>query len=370
MKRLTVDKPFVASVLILVVAGFFIFNSASLGLLAQGGEKYSSVAFSQTFFGLLLGTLALLITSRFPYKKWKKVAFFLFLISIVLTLLVFVPGLGFEHGGARRWILVFGVSFQTSELLKFGFIIYFAAWASSVKERITTFKFGLVPFLLMLGITGAILLLQPDTDTLAVIFAAGCAMFLAAGGRWRHVVLLLIIAVLGFVAIAQYRPYLQERLQTFLHPEEESLGAGYQIQQSLIAIGSGGFGGRGFGQSIQKFSFLPEPIGDSIFAVAAEEFGFLGSLVLIFLFLFFAFRGLKIAKRTEDSFGRLLVVGIVILIVSQAFVNMGAMLGILPLTGIPLPFVSHGGTALLFTLAEVGVAFNVSRFAHKFSIKR
>jgi cell division protein FtsW len=360
-KQHRVDKPFLVSVVILIVFGFFIFSSASLGLLARGGEQYSNVAFSQTFFGLFLGTIAMVVISRIPFKVWRKYSFWIFLLAVAMTLLVFTS-LGFEHAGARRWLFIGDFSFQPSEFLKFAFIVYFAALISAAKEKVGTVKFGLLPFLILISIVGAILLAQPDTDTFAVILAAGVAIFLISGGKWRHIVPLLIIAILGLFLIASVRPYVKQRIVTFIQPAENSLSSGYQIQQSLIAIGSGGVFGRGFGQSVQKFNFLPEPISDSIFAVAAEEFGLLGGIALIFLFLYFAFRGLKIAVRVEDTFGRLMVVGIVILIVAQAYLNIGAMLGVLPLTGIPLPFVSHGGTALMFTLAEVGIILNVSRY--------
>lgn len=360
MKKV-VDKYFLISVVVLIVCGFIIFSSASLGLLAKGGEKYSNVAFSQTFFGLFMGTLCFIATSKISYKFWKKHAFAIFAVSAVLTALVFVPGLGFSHGGAKRWLILFGFSFQPSELLKIAFIIYLATWISGIKEKIETVKYGLVPFMVILAIAGGILLAQPDTDTFAVMIASGLSMYLIGGGRWKHVLSLFLIAILGIALVAHLRPYVKQRLDTFLNPAQNSQTSGYQIQQSLIAIGSGGFAGKGFGQSIQKFNFLPEPIGDSIFAVAAEEFGFIGATIIIILFVFFAFRGLKIAVKTEDIFGRLLVVGIVILITSQAFLNIGAMLGVLPLSGIPLPFVSHGGTALLFTLAQMGIVLNVSK---------
>jgi len=197
---------------------------------------------------------------------------------------------------------------------------------------------------------------------LLVIAAAGLAMFVASGGRWRDVFVAAVIGA-GIISIVAFtRPYVMDRILTFIDPGRDPLGAGYQIQQSLIAIGSGQLTGRGFGQSIQKFNFLPEPVGDSIFAVAAEEFGFLGTILVLFLFCFFATRGLKIARQAPTQFSRLLVVGIVILIMVQAFINMGAMLGLLPISGIPLPFISHGGTALLFTLASVGIIINISRF--------
>jgi len=362
--RKALDKPFLAGVIILIIFGFFVFSSASLGLLAISGTKYSNVAFSQTFFGLFGGTIALLVLSRINYKFWKKYSFYIFAIALILTALVFTQ-FGYEHAGAKRWLLIAGHSFQPSELLKGAFIMYVATWISGIRERITTFKYGLLPLLIIVGLVGLILLNQPDTDTFFVIMISGFAMFLTAGGKWKHVLVMILIAALGLFLIASMRPYVKQRLLTFMRPDTNGLTTSYQIQQSLIAIGSGGISGRGFGQSIQKFNFLPEPTGDSIFAVAAEEFGFLGGVFIIALFVFFTIRGMKIASRVQDLFGRLLVVGIVILIVTQAFINIGAMLGVLPLTGIPLPFISHGGTSLLITLGLMGIVLSVSRMGER-----
>jgi cell division protein FtsW len=194
-----------------------------------------------------------------------------------------------------------------------------------------------------------------------MIVFSGMAIFLVAGGRWKYILVVIATAILAIGALALVRPYVMQRITTFLNPSDNAQGSGYQIQQSLIAIGSGGLFGRGFGQSIQKFNFLPEPIGDSIFAVEAEEFGFIGAVILILLYVLSSIRGLKIASRVHDQFGRLLVVGIVIMIVAQAFVNIGAMLGVLPLSGITLPFVSHGGTSLFITLLEVGIILSISK---------
>ncbi len=363
MKKIKIDIPFFISIAILVIGGFLIFSSASLGLLSNQGVKYANVSFNQTFFGLFLGTLACIITSHIDYKKYRQYAFYLFVGAVCATLLVFVPKIGIEHGGAHRWFYLGPISIQPSEFLKIAFIMYLSAWMASVKDKAQTFRYGFVPFIVLTAIVGAILLKQPDTDTFAVTFFAGVAIFIASGGRWRHVLLLLVGAVAGLGLIAYTRPYVMSRITTFLNPSANALGSGYQIQQSLIAIGSGGVTGRGFGQSIQKFNYLPEPIGDSIFAVASEEFGFVGAITIILLFIFFSFRGLKIATHVPDTFGRLMVVGIVIMVVSQAFVNIGAMVGVLPLSGIPLPFVSHGGTALFMTLAEVGIILNISKTA-------
>jgi cell division protein FtsW len=361
MKSKSIDRTFLVSIVLLIVAGFFIFSSAALGLKAREGISYSNVAIKQFVIGFVAGGIILVIASKIPFKFWRKYAFLIFLISIIGCILVFVPVIGFEHGGAKRWINLGAFTFQPAEILKLGAIVYFAAWSATIKDKIKTFKFGAMPLFVVIGIVGTLLLKQPDTGTFMVVFAGLVAVFIAAGGRWKHVFILFLICVVGVFLLAMMRPYLKSRIMTFVDPSRDSQGAGYQIQQSLIAIGSGGILGRGFGQSIQKFNFLPEPIGDSIFAVASEEFGFFGATILIVLFLFFALRGYKIAAKTHDQFGSLLAVGIITVIVSQAFINMGAMLSILPLTGVPLAFVSHGGSAMLFNLAEAGIVLNISK---------
>jgi len=362
MKHADIDKPLLLSIIVLSIVGFFIFTSASLSLLAREDSRFSNVAFSQTVFGLFLGTVALIVTSKISYRFWKKHALILFLASLSLTALVFIPFLGYEHGGARRWLTIGSFSFQPSEVLKIGYIIYLAAWIANIKNGVKTFSYGFLPFAIITSVVGLILLNQPDTDTFFVIFLAGLSLFWVGGARFKYIALIILIALIGLFSIVIMRPYLTDRLSTFLDPNQDSLGSSYQIQQSLIAVGSGGIVGRGFGKSIQKFNFLPEPIGDSIFAVAAEEFGFIGSVGIVLMFLFFAFRGLKIATRAPDMFGGLVAVGIVILISSQAFINIASMLNVFPLSGIPLPFVSHGGTALLVTLAGVGILLNISKY--------
>lgn len=356
-----VDKPFLFTSIILMVVGFFIFSSASLGLLAKESSNYSGVAFSQMVLGLFLGTVAMIGTSRLDFRIWRSLAFWIFLLAVTLNILVLVPSIGFEHAGARRWLMLGTVSFQTSEVMKIAFILYFAAWAASIKDRIKTFRSGFLPLLILFAISAVLLLKQPDTDNLILIILTGVVMFVAAGGKWRYVFLIALAGIIGIIFLAYTKPYIMQRITTFFDPQADALGASYQIQQSLIAIGSGGLFGRGFGQSVQKFTYLPEPVGDSIFAVAAEEFGFVGSLFLLTIFIFFATRGLKVASRTPNTFGRLTIVGIVIMIVSQAFVNIGAMLGVIPLSGITLPFISHGGTSLFVTLFEVGIVLSISR---------
>lgn len=209
------------------------------------------------------------------------------------------------------------------------------------------------------------MLLQPDTDSLAVMGVAGLAMFIVTGARMRDVAGMFGVAIILLIILAMMRPYVMDRFTTFLHPEADPLGSGWQINQSLIAVGSGGFLGRGYGQSIQKFNYLPEATSDAIFAVYAEELGFIGCLILLSLYVLFAFRGYRIATHAKDLFGTLLVVGIVTAIVFQTFLNIAGMLALAPLSGLPLPFMSHGGTALLFTLASVGIILNVSKYQRK-----
>lgn len=365
MKRLKVDIPFLISIFILVAAGYLIFSSASLGLLSSQAVKYSHIAFNQTFYGLFLGTIFCIIASQIDYRIYRKYAFYIYVFAVLLTLCVFIPQIGVEHGGAHRWIKIGPLSFQPSEFLKIGFIIFLSAWIASVKDKVRTFRYGLLPFIILTIITGVVLLIQPDTDTFAITVFAGLAIYIVGGGRWKSILVLGIIGIMIVGLLVYTRPYFKSRITTFLNPSQNALGSGYQIQQSLIAVGSGGVFGRGFGQSIQKFNVLPEPIGDSIFAVASEEFGFVGAVSIILLFIFFAFRGLKIASKTPDNFGRLMVVGIVIMITTQAFVNMAAMVGVLPLSGITLPFISHGGTALFMTLIEVGIILNISKSQKK-----
>ncbi|MBI5126677.1 MAG: cell division protein FtsW [Candidatus Taylorbacteria bacterium] len=355
-----IDTPLLASILGLVIAGFLVFVSASLGLLARDTAQFGSVAMNQTI-SLILGLTLFWIMSRVNYRYVRKYAFYILVGALLSNLLLFIPALSLHHGGATRWLDFGFVTFQPSELLKIGFIIYVAAWLSMIKEKVTTLGSGIIPFCILLGILSVLLLIQSDTNTLAVVAFTGICMLYAAGAKLRHIAIIIFIGIAGIAMVAMLRPYAQQRIMTFLNPANDPQGAGYQIQQSLIAIGSGGMWGRGFGQSVQKFEYLPEPIGDSIFAVQAEEFGFIGSTVLVLLFVFFAVRSLKIASNTEDSFGGLFVIGLVILIITGSFINIGAMLGLVPLTGKPLLFVSHGGSALMIILASVGIIANISK---------
>jgi len=357
----TLDSLFLSLILIAVFFGFFIFSSASLGLLARDGASLSSVTFNQLFLGVIGGITAMFITSNIHYRNLRQYAFYIFAFSSLLTLAVLIPGLGMSSGGATRWLDLRVVTVQPSELFKIAFVIYVATLLSGLK-KIDTWKHGFLPFALVLMFSGVIMLSLPDTDNFLVMVMAGFAMFLTAGARIRHILTLFGVGALFLAIVVSMRPYLLDRIVTVLNPESDTLGSGYQIQQSLIAIGGGGLTGRGYGQSIQKFEYLPEPISDSIFSVYAEEFGFLGSFLLILFFTFFAFRGLKIANNTQDLFGALLTVGLITLFITQTFINIASMSGLFPLSGLALPFVSHGGTALFTTLMAFGIILNVSKY--------
>lgn len=362
MKKRTFYIPFLIVLSLLIITGLFIFISGALGLVAKpSGANFSTIIIKQFIFGAA-GLAVLYIASQVPPKFWRTWALHIFVVSLVATLLVFIPGLGVRSGGAWRWIEIGPISFQPGEFLKLGFVIYFAAWLASRKGKIESLKEGILPMLLLIGITTGILIKQPHTGMAVVIFTTAISMFFVAGGKAKHLFFFFLIGCVALVAVALIRPHVMSRFVTYLSLEKANpQGAGYQVRQSLIAIGSGGIFGKGFGQSAQKFEFLPEAIGDSIFAVAAEEFGFIGSIVLVALFLMYCLAGLKVAARAPDIFSRLLVTGLVILVVSQSFANMAAMVGLLPLSGIPVLFVSQGGTALFFTLLEAGIILSVSR---------
>jgi len=363
MKEKKVDRFFLIIVLFLITIGVAMFISASLGILAKDGNFFYSVLFSQLILGLGCGLVGMYFCFKINYKFWRKYAFFIFLGAIFLTAGVFIPYFGWSHGGALRWIKLGPISFQPVEILKFGFVIYFAAWLSWVKNRVQDFKFGILPFVIMLTIIAVILFKQPDTKSFILIAVTGISMLFISGVPLKYIFGIGIGSLLVLGSLVVFTPYLQKRVETFINPSVDPRGSSYQIQQSLIALGSGGIFGRGFGQSIQKFSYLPEPQGDSIFAVLGEEFGFIGTFATIFLYLLFALRGFRIANNSPDLFSRLLVSGIVILIIVQSFMHIASTTGVFPLTGVPLPFMSHGGTSLMIYLTAIGIVLQISKFS-------
>ncbi|MBI2627642.1 putative lipid II flippase FtsW [Candidatus Nomurabacteria bacterium] len=362
MREKKIDRFFLTIALLLIFIGIAVFVSASLGILAKNEKTFYSVLFNQLVLGFGLGLVGMYFCLKIDYKFWRRYSFLIFLGSILLTALVFVPYLGWSHGGAQRWIQFWGFSFQPVEILKFGFVIYFAAWLSWVKNKVQDFKFGILPFSIMLIIIAVILFKQPDTKSFILILVTGIIMLFISGVSLRYILGLGAVTAIALGILLFFTPYLQERIKTFIDPSVDPQGSSYQIQQSLIAFGSGGIFGRGFGQSIQKFNYLPEPQGDSIFAVFGEEFGFVGASAVILLYLLFALRGFRIANNSPDLFSRLLVSGIVILITVQSFMHIASVTGVFPLTGVPLPFMSHGGTSLLVYLIAIGIVLNVSKF--------
>lgn len=357
-----VDKFFLWVVIALLLVGVLFFTSASFGILAKNASKFYGVLINQFVLGLLGGLILLYIAQRVPYVYWRKHAFYIFLFAILLTAAVFIPGLGFRHGGAMRWLNLGPISFQPAEFLKIAFVLYFAGWLSWMKSRAQDMRFSIVPLVIMLGIIALVLFRQPDTKSFILMSAAAVAMLVVYGIKWRQLLLFGLILSVGLGILLFFQPYLRERVLTFIDPSRDNLGASYQLQQSLIAIGSGGVVGRGIGQSVQKFSYLPEPQGDSIFAVIGEEVGFIGSVLVIVLYVLFALRGFRIGYHAPDDFARLLVVGLVTLFTAQSFMNIASITGLFPLTGVPLVFISHGGTALAISLGAIGIILNVSKY--------
>ena len=371
MKKNSIDKIFFGIVIALVGIGLITFTSASLGILAKNESKFYSVIFGQYIFGFLGGIVALFIGLKIPYKLLRKYSLILFVLSIILTGLVLVPGIGQSHGGARRWIDILGYSFQPVEFLKIGFIIYFAAWLSWAKGKVKDPLFSILPLVIFLGIIALVLLKQPDTKSIILITITALVMLFVSGAPLKYILGILGIAIIAFIILVSFKPYLKDRINTFLRPNENSKSTSYQLQQSLIAVGSGGVFGRGLGQSIQKFNYFPEPQGDSIFAVIGEELGFVGNAILICLYVAFALRGFRISLRNApDSFSKLLVIGFITIITAQSFMNIASIIGVFPLTGVPLVFISHGGTALLLSLGVVGIVLNISKYQNKPILER
>jgi len=321
------DKFFLAITAALVGIGLIVFSSASFGLLARGGAGLENVFFSQLVLGLLGGLIIGYFAYRIDLNKARPYAFGLFVLSVLATFLVFIPGLGLEWAGAKRWLDLGPLSFQPAELLKVIVVFFLASWMATSGKDIKTLKYGLFPFMGIVALTVLPLILQPDNATTVIIFATAFSMFLIAGGQIKHMLILGLVGILLFTALAIARPYVMQRVTSFLNLTEDPLGADYQVRQSLLAVGSGQITGRGWGQSLQKFQYLPEPVGDSIFAVYSEEFGFIGSSLMIILFVLFSLRGLRIAARAPNTFTKLLATGLIMMIISQVFLNIGAMIG-------------------------------------------
>ena len=368
IKKHVLDKKFLWTVFILLAIGLTTFVSTSLGIYTENTSQFYAMIIRHVGFGVVGGLLAMYGISRIHFSIWKKLSPYIFVGGIILTLLVFSP-IGFSHGGAKRWISLGFISFQPAELLKFAVIVFFSAWFAQFQEKINNWKFGLLAFIGFLGIALVPLMAQPDSGTLILIGLVSFILYWLRGAPWKHILLTIII---GIVAIGGYilvNPHIIDRIQTFRDPNRDPYGSSYQVRQSRIAIGSGKLYGRGLGQSVHKFGpYLPESNSDSIFAIFAEEYGFIGGFVLIFLYGIFGFFGFKIARHAPTPFAQNLVIGIILLIVIQVFFNIAAISGLVPLSGLPLIFMSNGGTALIVTLAQLGIVLNISKYTKKRAI--
>lgn len=353
--------------LIMLFSGIMLFGLIMLASASQviGMDNFQDPYYyvkHQFFLSAIPGLALLIIAAHIPYYHLKKIATVFLVFSIILLILVFVPGTGYSHGGAQRWLSIKVISFQPSEIAKLGIVIFFAAWFSERKKIVKNFYYTFLPFLCYLGAIVLLIALQPDIGTLSVLVISALSIYWVAGLRYLHLIALVLIGILCFGMLIAAAPYRLNRISTYFKPHENKLGASYQINQSLIAIGSGGMIGLGFGKSKQKYQYLPEVAGDSIFAVIAEELGFILTTLFIFAYIYFILTGLRIAAHAGDDFGKYLATGIVVWFGYQTFVNMGAMVKLVPLTGLPLPFVSYGGTALMISMFAFGILLNISRY--------
>jgi len=354
------DRNIIVTVGIIIVFGLIMLSSAS-SVIAYNEYGDSYHFFKRQLFGLSLGLAAFWFFSRVDYHRWKKYAFGFLLFSIILLLLVFIPGLSAHYGKARSWINVFGFSLQPSEFVKLSFLLYLAAWLESRGRKLTDFYQGIGPFVAVLSFIGILMLLQPDIGTLSIIAITSLIVYFVGGGSIKHILVIILLGILTFALLIQFKPYQLNRFKCLIEPQFSSQDVCYQVNQSLIAVGSGGIFGRGIGASRQKFMYLPEVQGDSIFAIIGEETGLIFSTGLVMLFIFLFYRGYLVAKQAPDGFGRILAIGIVSWIVIQAIINIGGMINLMPMTGVPLPFISLGGSAILASLSAMGILVNISK---------
>lgn len=357
------DRILLSAIIALLVFGLMMIASAGVVLSkVKFGDDYFFFK-HQLFWGIIPGLILLFIVQKIDYQKWRKFAMPFFFFALITLVLVFIPGIGSQLQGASRWIMLGPISFQPTEMMKLAIIFYLALWIESRGEKVKNFSEGLVPFIFIIGIVSFLIIKQPDMGTLGLILLVAMTMFFIGGVPIKYLLGLLFSgAFLSFILV-KLEPYRMNRILTFMNPEFDPKGIGYQINQALIAVSTGGIFGLGIGHSRQKFNYLPEPVGDSIFAIIAEELGMLGAGILILIFIVIALRGYKIAKNAPDKFGKLLAVGITSWIVFQALINMMSIVGTIPMTGIPLPFVSYGSTSLIFSLIGAGVLLNISRYS-------
>lgn len=354
MSKPQFDRSFFYLILILVTIGLvFVADISTPQALNYFNDKF--YFFRQQAVWALIGIVAMIIVSNIHYSFWKKIAVPFFFITVALLLAVLIPGISLKALGARRWISIGFVNFQPSEVVKLALALYFAKVADSKIAKPLAF---FVPLAVVCGL----IMLQPDLGTTLVVGLIGIVQIFVSGVPILYFLGSLLIGVVGVAVLIVTSPYRRDRLMTFLQVTSDPLEKGYHIRQILLALGSGGLFGLGIGQSRQKFLFLPEASTDSIFAAIAEEIGFIGSFALIALFAFFVFKAFKIASNAPDQFSKILAIGIATWIGGQIILNISSMTALTPLTGIPLPFFSYGGTSLSMILASCGILLNISRY--------
>lgn len=357
-------------VILAMTAGLIVFGLIAL-MSATGPIAFQRTGDSlyfvkrQLLFGIFPGLILFAFFAIVEYKRWKPLAGLFLIATFILLLLVYLPGIGFEVGGSRSWAAFGPIRFQPSEFVKLTFLIYLAAWLAERKEKAHDLKEGALPFAGMLGAVVLFLILQPDTGTMAVLAGTSVMLYLASGAPilWFG---MLSFSGAGLVALLiKISPYRAARFMTFLHPELDPKGIGYHINQAILAIGSGGFFGLGYGKSRQKFLYLPEVEADSIFAVIAEEMGFVIVLIMLAAFAYLIFRCFKIAKEADDAFGAFLAAGVGAWLGIQLLINVMSMTGLMPMTGVTLPFISHGGTSMVVLMAAMGLIAGIPRHSKK-----
>lgn len=358
-----VDSTLIVVLILLLMAGLVTLLSATYYTAQDRGDPLSEV--KHQLLGIALGAAAMVFTSRVPYRFWRDtwVVVGSLALSAVLLVLVIIPGVGRYLNGSRRWLSLGGLTFQPSEIAKLSLVFYLATTLTYRGKNIRYLFRGIVPVLLVPGILFLLIMAQPNLSTGGSILIVSLMMILMAGARWRHISLMTLggLIVGGFYAWSA--PYRRDRLLSFRDPFAKMSDEGYQLSQSLIAFGSGGIFGMGLGMGRQKYAYLPYPESDFIFAIVGEDFGLVGCVVVVLLFCAFTLCGMRIATRCRDKFGALLAAGITATISVQAFLNMGVVIGLLPTTGLPLPFFSSGGTSISITMAAVGILMNISRTA-------
>jgi cell division protein FtsW len=366
-KRLSHNADYTLIILFgaLVVFGLVMLSSASSVI---GYDKFQDSYWylkHQLLLGFLPGLFLFIILSRIDYRIWKRLSLLFLWISLGLLVLVFMPGISASYGKARSWINIGGFSLQPAEMVKLTLLLYLAFWLERRRERVQSFAHGVLPFMIYLILVGVLIILQPDIGTLSIILLTSFVLLYLAGARLKHLAILLVGFLTALAILIKIAPYRLDRLTAFINPNFQPEGIGYQVNQALLAIGSGGWFGLGLGHSNQKFQYLPEVVGDSIFAIIAEELGFVMIVILILVFLAIFYRIVKIAKNAPDFFGYLVAMGIGTWILGQFFVNIGAMARLLPLTGLPLPLISYGGTAMATTMAALGIVVNISKYTRQ-----